>query len=57
MWVFWLLVIVAQAFAINILVNKGARRKETPMDILQKRYARGEIDEEEYARRRDSLKK
>jgi len=57
MWIFWLLVLVALVFAINILLNRGARKSESPMDILQRRYARGEIDEEEFIRRRDELNK
>lgn len=32
-----------------------AGRRPTPEDILAERFARGEIDEEEYRRRRDAL--
>ena len=32
-----------------------AARSDDPMEILRQRYARGEIDEEEYERRRRTL--
>ena len=35
--------------------SKGSYDNETPIDILKKRYARGEIDEEEFQRRRKQL--
>ena len=34
---------------------RGARQEEDPLVILQRRYARGEIDEAEYERRRQIL--
>jgi putative membrane protein len=34
---------------------QGPRRGKTPREILDERFARGEIDEEEYQRRRDVL--
>lgn len=33
----------------------GPERRATPREILDERFARGEIDEEEYRRRRDAL--
>lgn len=56
--VFWAAVI----YGIFILFSRLAKRptedagkQETPMDILKKRYARGEIDAEEFARRKKDL--
>ncbi|HEB82382.1 MAG TPA: SHOCT domain-containing protein [Gammaproteobacteria bacterium] len=58
MWLFWLLILVAIALAVKYFMNNAARNQsETPMEILQKRYARGEIDEDEFVRRRNELSK
>ena len=58
MWLFWILIIVGIFFIFQNMIkgNSGSSPdKETPMDILKKRYARGEIDEEEFERRRKEL--
>ena len=54
MWIFWILIIVGLFFVFQNITkgdSDGSSDKETPMDILKKRYARGEIDEEEFERR------
>lgn len=49
MVVFWGLVIVGLVFGIRWLMTQGkAPRTDSPLDILKRRYARGEIDKEEY---------
>lgn len=58
MWILWLVITVGVFFLIqNIVKGRGQNSydNETPMDILNKRYARGEIEEEEYNRRRKDL--
>jgi len=35
--------------------NNSGENRDTPLEILEKRYARGEIDEEEFARRKNEL--
>ena len=60
MWVFWLLVIAGVFFLIQNLAKGSSSRSsneydDSPLEILKKRYARGEIDEEEYERRRKKL--
>jgi len=52
MWIFWIVVLLVLLFIIRLVI-KGATgqpdtRLETPLEILKKRYARGEIDKEEY---------
>lgn len=58
MSLFWILLIVA----IVALVKGGwggaalsARRPEEPLDILKQRYARGEIEREEFEQKRRDL--
>lgn len=58
MWIFWVLIIVGIFFLFQNIAkgNSGSSSdNETPMGILKKRYARGEIEEEEYERRRKEL--
>ena len=58
MWFFWILIIAGIFFIFQSMAkgnSGGSADHETPMEILKKRYARGEIDEEEYERRRKEL--
>lgn len=59
MWIFWILVIAAIAWVVVSAVNTGGRNRsgadDSPLEILKRRYARGEIDEEEFTRRRNEL--
>ena len=50
MVLFWGVIIVGGFYLIKLLTGKGQdeNRKETAMNILQKRYASGEISTEEY---------
>jgi putative membrane protein len=55
MLVFWGVVIAGVVFAIRWLAGRGERsRSDRALDILRERYARGEIDKDEFeAKRRD----
>ena len=55
MLVFWGLIIAGLVLGIRWLVSQGREsRSDTALDILCQRYARGEIDKEEFeARKRD----
>ncbi len=67
MGLFWLVVIVgviAVVWAITRAAAQGsaggpgeAGGRESPEEILKRRYARGEIDREEYERRLDDLRR
>ena len=55
MLLFWVLVIIALVLVIRWLwtqgyINADAKPTETPLDVLKKRYARGEITKEEFDR-------
>ncbi len=55
---FWILVISGIFYLISRPAKRApedTRQYETPVEILKKRYARGEIDAEEFARRRRDL--
>ncbi len=56
MILFWVVIITGAFYLIKLLTNPGntsSPPRETPEEILKKRYARGEIGREEY----ESMKK
>ena len=56
--VFWALIIYVVFRLISNLSNRSAevtRKEETALDILKRRYAKGEIDSEEFNRRKKDL--
>jgi putative membrane protein len=56
MFLFWALVIFGLLVAIRWLVGRGGSDKGDPaMRILRERYARGEINKEEFEARRKDL--
>ena len=53
---FWVAVIALVVWGISALFAQRDRaREETPLQILQRRYARGEINEAEYQQARKAL--
>lgn len=58
MWFFQTIFLVAIAYLLFKLFtpNKGAAYKNDASAILASRYAKGEIDDEEYATRKKMLK-
>ncbi|UCD36014.1 MAG: SHOCT domain-containing protein [Nitrospiraceae bacterium] len=57
MIVFWVLVVLGIVSVIKMIAG-GAHKTEKPetaMDVLKKRYARGEIDREEFEQKKKDL--
>lgn len=59
MFFWWFLIIALVIIVVRSLMytNQNRQSNETPMDILKRRYADGDIDEEEFNRRKKELLK
>lgn len=57
MGLFWILLVLALAALVRYLGGGKSPPPKTPLEILQERYARGEIDREEYEQKRSDLQK
>lgn len=58
MWWWWILipvVLVLVAFLYNGRNRQNTMKRENPMDILDNRYAKGEISKEEYEERKQII--
>ncbi len=59
MFLFWILIIAAVVLGVRWFIDqgklKGSGVEETPLDILKKRYASGEIHKEEFETMRREL--
>jgi putative membrane protein len=58
MWVLWILIVVALVWLAASAARRNrdaAQRGKTALEILEERYARGEIDRDEYLQKREDL--
>lgn len=59
MLLFWVLLIAAAALVVKYVWGTGAssegRQEKTALDILKERYARGEIEREEFEQKKRDL--
>ena len=59
MWIFWIVAIVFVVFVMKIMMNENSsqanKSEESPMVILKKRYARGEINKDEFESMKNEL--
>ena len=60
-WLFWIIIIAVIAWLIISMANRSQRNpgprsaKESPLDILKNKYAKGEINKEEYLEKKKDL--
>jgi len=59
MWIFWIAVLFGIIFLIKWIVQQSKenepRVKEDALEILKKRYAKGEINQEEFEQKKKDL--
>ena len=57
MILFWIAVIAGVVVLVKLVLDQSSRsaRDKSPLQILQERYARGEINREEYEQKRREL--
>lgn len=59
MWIFWIAVIVGLFVLVKWLIQQNRQEEQMPgqdsLEILKKRYARGEIDKQEYEQKKKDL--
>ncbi len=59
MWIFWIAIIVGIIFLVKWIVMQSRpgeqKHEESSLEILKKRYARGEIDKEEFEQKKKDL--
>ena len=58
MWLFWVLLVVAIVWVLVTISgskNEPSKRQKTALEILEERYAKGEIDQQEFSQKRKDL--
>ena len=56
MWIFWLLIVLVILWGIKTTTSGSASsQQKSALDILKDRYARGEIDEAEFEKKKKNL--
>ncbi len=55
MWAIWLLVIFSIYALFKLFFSQSEKRPPDSLEILKQRYARGEIDDEQFARMKREL--
>ena len=53
--VLWVVLIALIVWAVVALFNRPGRAGESPLEVLKRRYARGELSEAEFAQARERI--
>ncbi|MBT8434839.1 MAG: SHOCT domain-containing protein [Gammaproteobacteria bacterium] len=59
MWIFWILIIVALIWFVAFATRRGglsSGNEKSALEVLKERYARGEIDRDEFEQKQKDLK-
>ena len=59
MWIFWILIIVALLWFVAMATRRGdtpRQQEKSALEILKERYAKGEIEREEFEQKQKDLK-
>ncbi|HIE53399.1 MAG TPA: SHOCT domain-containing protein [Armatimonadetes bacterium] len=57
-FIFWILIIIGLVLLIKYLWERsGGKEQETALEILKKKYARGEISKEEFQEKKETYYK
>jgi len=58
MWLFWILLVIAIVWVLVNMIGSAKElsvRQKTALEILKERYAKGEIDQQEFSQKRKDL--
>lgn len=58
MVIFWIVIIIIIVVLVKYIATQSStriERNETPLEIIKRRYANGEIDKEEYEQKKKDL--
>lgn len=53
--IFWLLILIGLVLLIKYLWEGSGKKEESSLELLKKRYARGEISKEEFEEKKKDL--
>ncbi len=54
-WIFTILILIGLVLLIKYLWEGGGRKEESALEVLKKRYAKGEISKEEFEDKKKDL--
>lgn len=59
MWIFWIIVVVTVVLLVKLWIvgtpDRSGKTSESPLEVLQKRYVSGEVDQDEFERIKKEL--
>lgn len=58
MWIFWIVLLVALLWALKVATSgrgSSTERHKSALEILEERYAKGEIERDEFEQKRKDL--